>query len=180
MTHVVKTEYLKTKDVADRVQIAQSTVRKYCQELEKQGFVFKKDGDTRLFVSADIELFKGIDSMRKIEKASLHHAVTVVLTHHRTAVAVENGVVPTSNELMSNDIPQVVAQILKGMEEKIEALTKKNDDLEKQIAQGFHQVQSQMTEFKEEVIQSRLITHAKTEEHWLERLVNWVKPKQKG
>lgn len=44
-----------TKEVAEEVGIATPTVRKYGQILERNGYVFLKDGDRRIFVQSDIE-----------------------------------------------------------------------------------------------------------------------------
>lgn len=44
-----------TKEVAEKVEIATPTVRKYSQILEKSGYEFLKDGDRRIFVQSDIE-----------------------------------------------------------------------------------------------------------------------------
>jgi len=178
MDRVVKTEFLKTRDVAERVKIAESTVRKYCLELEKQGFTFKKDGDTRLFVSTDIELFKGIDSMRKIEKASLRHAVSIVLTHRQTSGTAEQAVAPASNELVTTDITQVVAE-LQQLREAFIGVVKENGELKQQIQQGFADIRSDVAEFKEEVLQSRKITHASTEKTAFDRFLDLFKRKQR-
>ena len=43
-----------TKEVAEEVGIATPTVRKYGQILERNGYVFLKDGDRRIFVQSDI------------------------------------------------------------------------------------------------------------------------------
>ncbi|MBO1515322.1 winged helix-turn-helix domain-containing protein [Metabacillus bambusae] len=44
-----------SKEVAEEVGIATPTVRKYGQILERNGYVFFKDGDRRIFVQSDIE-----------------------------------------------------------------------------------------------------------------------------
>ncbi|MFJ7599607.1 hypothetical protein ACIQYJ_31250 [Methylobacterium fujisawaense] len=180
MDQVVKTEYLKTKDVSERVGIAQSTVRKYCLELEKQGFAFKKDGDTRLFVSSDIEIFRAIDSLRKVENASLRHAVAVTLTHRKVAVTRENEVIPTPNELMISDMIQDVAgQIINQLVQDKKELQDRIDQLEKTVQGQIDNVASDVNEMKEVVLQSRLITHAKTEDTWFDTVRGWFKSKQK-
>ncbi|ETI68069.1 coiled-coil domain-containing protein [Neobacillus vireti] len=43
-----------SKEVAEEVGIATPTVRKYGQILERNGYVFLKDGDRRIFVQSDI------------------------------------------------------------------------------------------------------------------------------
>jgi len=43
-----------SKEAAEEVGIATSTVRKYGQSLERNGYEFLKDGDRRIFVQSDI------------------------------------------------------------------------------------------------------------------------------
>ncbi|KGX85422.1 helix-turn-helix transcriptional regulator [Pontibacillus marinus] len=54
-----------TKEVAEEVGLATTTVRKYGQILERNGYEFFKDGDRRIFVRSDIE---AIIAIRDTEK----------------------------------------------------------------------------------------------------------------
>ncbi|WP_345240555.1 winged helix-turn-helix domain-containing protein [Pontibacillus salipaludis] len=54
-----------TKEVAEEVGIATTTVRRYGQILERNGYEFFKDGDRRIFVKSDVE------SIRAIKETSL-------------------------------------------------------------------------------------------------------------
>ncbi|MGV2620642.1 hypothetical protein QRD89_03680 [Halobacillus sp. ACCC02827] len=60
-----------TKEVAEEVGIATTTVRKYGQILERNGYEFFKDGDRRIFVRSDIEALMDIrdTDLPKDEKA---------------------------------------------------------------------------------------------------------------
>lgn len=49
-----------TKEVAEEVGIATTTVRRYGQLLEQNGYEFFKDGDRRIFVKSDVEVLKDI------------------------------------------------------------------------------------------------------------------------
>lgn len=49
-----------TKEVAEEVGIATTTVRRYGQLLEQNGYEFFKDGDRRIFVRSDVEALKKI------------------------------------------------------------------------------------------------------------------------
>ncbi|CDQ20304.1 hypothetical protein SAMN05192559_1147 [Halobacillus karajensis] len=49
-----------TKEVAEEVGIATTTVRRYGQLLEQNGYEFFKDGDRRIFVKSDVEALKKI------------------------------------------------------------------------------------------------------------------------
>ncbi|MCD5324506.1 MULTISPECIES: winged helix-turn-helix domain-containing protein [Pontibacillus] len=58
-----------TKEVAEDVGIATTTVRRYGQILERNGYEFFKDGDRRIFVKSDVEAIRAIKS----DKRNLPH-----------------------------------------------------------------------------------------------------------
>lgn len=67
---VVSESYLKTIDVSNVTNLAESTIRKYSLELEKQGYQFNKDGDTRLYHDDDVKVFNTLKEIR--EKQRFH------------------------------------------------------------------------------------------------------------
>ncbi|MEF7638595.1 hypothetical protein [Bacillus thuringiensis] len=82
---VVSEVYLKTIDVSRITNLAESTIRKYSLELEKQGYEFNKDGDTRLYHTDDVTVFNTLKEIREKTKVSLSHAVSVLMTQHSRA-----------------------------------------------------------------------------------------------
>ncbi|UOQ44405.1 hypothetical protein MUN89_21705 [Halobacillus salinarum] len=61
-----------TKEVAEELNIATPTVRKYGQILERNGYEFFKDGVRRIFVHTDIEALKAIrDTERPLDETAL-------------------------------------------------------------------------------------------------------------
>ncbi|MBG0969444.1 hypothetical protein [Bacillus sp. SRB3LM] len=82
---VVSEVYLKTIDVSRITNLAESTIRKYSLELEKQGYEFNKDGDTRLYHTDDVTVFNTLKEIREKTKVSLNHAVSVLMTQHSCA-----------------------------------------------------------------------------------------------
>ncbi|MEC2390364.1 hypothetical protein BK709_15605 [Bacillus thuringiensis serovar shandongiensis] len=82
---VVSESYLKTIDVSHITNLAESTIRKYSLELEKQGYQFNKDGDTRLYHDDDVKAFNTLKKIREKTKVSLSHAVTVLMTQRSRA-----------------------------------------------------------------------------------------------
>jgi len=53
MDNVIETS-MKTSEIASRLGLETVTIRKYCLELEKRGFVFQRnDGKNRDFTSED-------------------------------------------------------------------------------------------------------------------------------
>ncbi|HGA1024606.1 TPA: hypothetical protein ACIQN7_005081 [Bacillus cereus] len=82
---VVSEVYLKTIDVSRITNLAESTIRKYSLELEKQGYEFNKDGDTRLYHADDVMVFNTLKEIREKTKVSLNHAVSVLMTQQSRA-----------------------------------------------------------------------------------------------
>lgn len=82
---VVSEVYLKTIDVSRITNLAESTIRKYSLELEKQGYEFNKDGDTRLYHTDDLTVFNTLKEIREKTKVSLNHAVSVLMTQQSRA-----------------------------------------------------------------------------------------------
>ena len=51
-----------TKDIANMVDIAESTVRKYAQALEKAGYRFRKtENGSRIYTDNDVFVFKEVN-----------------------------------------------------------------------------------------------------------------------
>lgn len=82
---IVSEVYLKTIDVSRITNLAESTIRKYSLELEKQGYEFNKDGDTRLYHTDDVTVFNTLKEIREKTKVSLNHAVSVLMTQQSRA-----------------------------------------------------------------------------------------------
>ncbi|PFK01312.1 hypothetical protein [Bacillus cereus] len=82
---VVSEMYLKTIDVSRITNLAESTIRKYSLELEKQGYKFNKDGDTRLYHVDDATVFNTLKEIREKTRVSLSHAVSVLMTQQTRA-----------------------------------------------------------------------------------------------
>ncbi|MEH6891872.1 hypothetical protein V7024_19720 [Bacillus sp. JJ864] len=121
---VVSEVHLKTIDVSRSTNLAESTIRKYSQELEKQGYKFNKDGDTRLYCANDVTAFNTLKEIREKTKVSLSHAVAVLMTQHNRAT---QGVAPTEvaatrvyGEEERHEI-QVVSQEIRTFLEEIKA-----------------------------------------------------------
>jgi biotin operon repressor len=73
---------LKTADIAKHLNIAESTVRKYAQVLEKQGYQFRKDPTLgRIYTSIDEVAVNELIKLRKDAKMGLDMAAEIVATH---------------------------------------------------------------------------------------------------
>lgn len=72
---------LKTTDIAKHLDIAESTVRKYAQVLERQGYQFRKDPTLgRIYTSIDELAINELIKLRKDAKIGLDMAAEIVAT----------------------------------------------------------------------------------------------------
>lgn len=72
---------LKTTDIAKHLDIAESTVRKYAQVLEKQGYQFRKDPTLgRIYTSIDELAINELIKLRKDAKIGLDMSAEIVAT----------------------------------------------------------------------------------------------------
>ncbi|MBE3102629.1 MAG: hypothetical protein IMZ40_00100 [Bacilli bacterium] len=76
-----KMKIFKTTDMSRNLGIAESTVRKYCQELEKAGYQFRRDQTgSRAYRSDDEQALFDLIRLRKQSGISLEMAANVVMT----------------------------------------------------------------------------------------------------
>lgn len=144
---VVSEVYLKTIDVSRITNLAESTIRKYSLELEKQGYEFNKDGDTRLYHADDVTVFNNLKEIRKKTKVSLNHAVSVLMTHRSLATQdvahSEVSVTRSQNEEERYAIQSISSEIRNflediktefiGFRKELEVEREKNQKLEKKL-----------------------------------------------
>jgi DNA-binding transcriptional MerR regulator len=90
---------LKTVDLAKMFEIAESTVRKYAQELEKAGYVFAKDATgTRIFRDTDQLVFIDLIKFRKDAGVSLEMAASIAATRRTKNEVATHEVQPTQQK----------------------------------------------------------------------------------
>ncbi|ARJ25641.1 hypothetical protein B7492_31855 (plasmid) [Bacillus mycoides] len=130
---VVGEVHLKTIDVSHITNLAESTIRKYSLELEKQGYRFNKDGDTRLYHTDDVTVFNTLKEIREKTKVSLSHAVAVLMTQQ-------------AKLLQSVAAKEVAVSMVEGREEQ-HAL--QNVSLE--IQKHFESMKAEFISFREEL-----------------------------
>ncbi|MGE7219631.1 MerR family transcriptional regulator [Priestia koreensis] len=74
-----------TKEVAESLEIGQSTLRKWSISLEQSGYPFtKNDQGYRLFLERDIEILKQFKKLVKEQSMPLENASTLIVEHMDT------------------------------------------------------------------------------------------------
>lgn len=85
MDNVIKMS-MKTSEIASRLGLEIVTIRKYCLELEKCGFIFQRnDGKNRDFTSEDLNALSQMKHLIEVAKMSRIAAANVVVAGHGTS-----------------------------------------------------------------------------------------------
>ncbi len=122
-----------TKEVAEEVGLATTTVRKYGQILERNGYEFFKDGDRRIFVRSDIE---AIIAIRDTENPKDDTAIEVM---EKQKARLEGGnetsvTVPDTYDNSLQDSGQL-KELLKVLANELAATNEMNTQLRNDVSQ---------------------------------------------
>lgn len=96
---------LKSHDIAKIFGIAESTVRKYAQSLEKAGYVFRKnENNTRIFTDIDELTFRDLIQARKEAGVNLDMAASVAVIRRQKQESPIQSVQPLINKELKDDL----------------------------------------------------------------------------
>lgn len=96
---------LKSHDIAKTFGIAESTVRKYAQSLEKIGYVFRKnENNTRIFTDIDELTFRDLIQARKEAGVNLDMAASVAVIRRQKQESPIQSVQPLINKESKDDL----------------------------------------------------------------------------
>jgi DNA-binding transcriptional MerR regulator len=137
-----------TKDIANMVGIADSTVRKYAQALEKAGYKFmKNENGSRIFTSNDISVFREVKNLSKKHAMPVERIAEMIVLDQKqtTRHAAESDTLKKipSDQQNSGDI----ARYDKRYDALMNQLNKLNmiDDIVKEL-QELKEINRQLTE----------------------------------
>lgn len=113
---------MKTSEIASRLGLETVTIRKYCLELEKRGFVFQRnDGKNRDFTSEDLNALSQMKHLIEVAKMNRVAAANVVVAGYGTSDA-------TGNEPPSVSVSLVKANETRDLSE-VQRYLRQQDDL---------------------------------------------------
>ena len=151
-----------TKEIADTLEIGDSTLRKWCASLEKSGYTFaKNDQGYRLFVEHDIILLRQFKRLVKEANMPLDNASSLVVERFNeqslvtgTGVAHLDKSPETSRSLVAiNEMGEKILERLDQQEQfnqmLVDMLKKQNEIIEQQknyIEDKFNERDKQLTE----------------------------------
>jgi DNA-binding transcriptional MerR regulator len=132
---------LKTNDIAKNLGIAESTVRKYCKEMEKAGYSFRKDETgARVYLENDQTAIFNLINLRKKSGVSLNMAADIVATRSENSYRPTQPVQALFKQVFS---PDITTQEVRHIIEKAAAAFEELD-----------QVKAEMKDLKDEVRKS--------------------------
>lgn len=126
---------LKSNDIARTFRIAESTVRKYAQALEKAGYVFRKnENNTRVFSDTDELVFRDFIQARKEAGVSLDMAAFVSVTRREQKKSPTQSVQPlVYKESQADTAPHETRHILQELaysfQKQIEQIETQNQEI---------------------------------------------------
>jgi DNA-binding transcriptional MerR regulator len=79
-----KTSFFTPKEIANMLNIGDSTLRKWCISLEEHGYFFSRtDNKRRMFFDKDIIVLKHLRELVQVQNLSLENAAKVVTTKYK-------------------------------------------------------------------------------------------------
>lgn len=123
---------LKSHDIAKTFGIAESTVRKYAQSLEKAGYVFRKnENNTRIFTDIDELTFRDLIQARKEAGVNLDMAASVAVIRRQKQKSPIQSVQPLINkeskdDLVSHKMRYEIQKLANSFQKQIEQIEEQN------------------------------------------------------
>ncbi|PFW87967.1 hypothetical protein COL32_29115 [Bacillus pseudomycoides] len=123
---------LKSHDIAKTFGIAESTVRKYAQSLEKAGYVFRKnENNTRIFTDIDELTFRDLIQARKEAGVNLDMAASVAVIRRQKQKSPIQSVQllinkESKDDLVSHKMRYEIQKLANSFQKQIEQIEEQN------------------------------------------------------
>lgn len=121
------------KEVCRLLNIAESTLRKWCIELEKNGYIFDRAiKDSRAFTDKDVRALQSFKRLLKDKKKTKPQAAKIIVEQFRREENEGNIPVPMDTNQLPDNIKEFMEEVLdrlKKQEKSIEMLAKKIEGL---------------------------------------------------
>lgn len=148
---------LKSHDIAKTFGIAESTVRKYAQSLEKAGYVFRKnENNTRIFTDIDELTFRDLIQARKEAGVNLDMAASVAVIRRQKQKSPIQSVQPLINkeskdDLISHKMRYEIQKLANSFQKQIEQIEEQNQI----IISKFQASEETEVEIKKQLLESQ-------------------------
>ncbi|MGF9775879.1 DUF3967 domain-containing protein [Priestia aryabhattai] len=171
ITIIEMEDILKTKEIADMTGLAQSTVRKYAQELEKAGYVFKKDETGRFYTKEDVVIFTQLKEVRDKAGIKVEHAADVVVTQYKRTIQnmspAEASVKQENEAIQIQHTMQYIEKLEEAIQQQQNMISKLEERLERQEKRQDLRDES-LTQVLREVAETKKMLAASKEKKWYE------------
>ncbi|WP_432356037.1 MerR family transcriptional regulator [Sporosarcina sp. A2] len=143
---------MKTSEIASRLGVETVTIRKYCLELEKRGFVFQRnDGKNRDFTSEDLNALSQMKHLIEVAKMSRVAAASVVVAGHGPSNDTENEPPSVSISLVQTERTENMDEVQRYLGRQDELIRNVQDVNNavismKEMMEGFQQQLATVTE----------------------------------
>ncbi|PEN39602.1 hypothetical protein CN543_04760 [Bacillus toyonensis] len=163
---------LKSHDIAKTFGIAESTVRKYAQFLEKTGYVFRKnENNTRIFTDIDELTFRDLIQAKKEAGVNLDMAASVAVIRRQKQESPLQSVQPLINKESKDDV--IPHKIRYEIQKLANSFQKQIEQIEEQNQMIFFKLQaSEKTEIE---IKKQLLESQKREKEKDQQIENMQK-----
>lgn len=150
-------ENYSTKDIANMTDIAESTVRKYSQLLEKQGYVFNRNvSGNRIFTEQDVRVFLEFKKVPKNEKSVEEIALDIATKYIAKPDTSKEDVSDNTqlNQVFERDMLVDLVEKVNVLTDMNEKQTKFNEELLKRLDQQQKYIDQRLEERDQKLIQS--------------------------
>ena len=162
-----------THEVAERLEIGESTLRKWCLALEEQGYHFTKgEQDSRAFLEQDIAILLKMKGSIRGRKKSMKDAAKTTLNASRTPLVQEE-----QDEGRTTPVPDVMSLIAIALEERDKQHASQLKAQEQEFAEKMQNVLEEQLELQERNLSVKLSrleeSNKRIEEHLISKKPWW-------
>lgn len=166
-----------THEAAKYLEIGESTLRKWCIELEKNGYTFIKGAmDSRAFTDNDLIALNHFKQLYKVKKHTKEQAAKAVVEKFpKEGVNEGTTPVPMEDSRSYENLEKMVKDLLdhtKKQEEFNKALLKRLDQQEKYIHESLEKRDKLLIETIRESQEEKAAALEKKKRPWLKRIFN--------
>lgn len=176
MTNEIEKAYW-THETAKYLDIGESTLRKWCIELEKNGYTFVKGAmDSRAFTDNDLTALTYFKQLYKVKKHTKEQAAKAVIEKFSNEGVNERTTpVPMENDRSYENLEKMVKNLLehtKKQEEFNKALLKRLDNQERYIKESLENRDKLLLETIRESQEEKAAALEKKKRPWYKRFLN--------
>lgn len=164
-----------THEVAKRLDVGESTLRKWCLALEEQGYHFTKgEQESRAFLEQDIALLSKMKESIRGRKKSMKQAAIIALESSRTTLVQQE-----QNDGRTTLVPDVMELVSVALEEQDKQYAIQMKEQEEQFAEKMQKVLAEQLKLQERNLTANFQTEFNKFKDSIEETLGELLPKEK-